>query len=252
MNKHTHVDVRDVNFLIIPCFHFDSPVPILFFRPHFPSSRFLFPPAERPQPPRKLSAPQDGVESRHLRLHWVTGGSGSSPLRYFTLQARELPGGDWSTHTADVPHNVSTWTVDRNELITSGKTFSRRGLNLLMFSNKNPHDASLSFRPPLLSSEAKSTFKTVSSASLTEFELTQLKKFKRYQIVMTSYNIVGESPPSSPVEVSVGEAGRWKRGGGGWTGRRYDVRSTRGVDGGEELLLHVKRLLSFAALHSGY
>ncbi|KAM7394528.1 hypothetical protein PAMP_021325 [Pampus punctatissimus] len=52
----------------------------------------------------------------------------------------------------------------------------------------------------------KSTFKTVSSASLTEFELTQLKKFKRYQIVMTSYNIMGESPPSTPVEVSVGEA----------------------------------------------
>ncbi|MED6244540.1 Protein sidekick-1, partial [Ataeniobius toweri] len=52
----------------------------------------------------------------------------------------------------------------------------------------------------------KSTFKTVSSASLTEFELTQLKKFKHYQIMMTSYNIIGESPPSTPVEVSVGEA----------------------------------------------
>lgn len=39
----------------------------------------------------------------------------------------------------------------------------------------------------------------------------ELKKFKRYQIVMTSYNIVGESPPSSPVEVSVGEAGGWEQ-----------------------------------------
>ncbi len=39
----------------------------------------------------------------------------------------------------------------------------------------------------------------------------ELKKFKRYQIVMTSYNIIGESPPSTPVEVSVGEAGRWKQ-----------------------------------------
>lgn len=38
----------------------------------------------------------------------------------------------------------------------------------------------------------------------------ELKKFRRYQIVMTSYNIIGESPPSSPVEVLVGEAGRWK------------------------------------------
>lgn len=38
----------------------------------------------------------------------------------------------------------------------------------------------------------------------------ELKKFRRYQIVMTSYNIIGESPPSSPVEVLVGEAGRLK------------------------------------------
>lgn len=77
-------------------------------------SRCLFPaPTERPQPPRKLSAPQDAVESRRLLLHWVTGGSGSSPLRYFTLQVKELPSGEWSTHTADIPHNVTTWTVDR-------------------------------------------------------------------------------------------------------------------------------------------
>eukprot|EP00063_Salmo_salar_P065303 XP_014040138.1 PREDICTED: protein sidekick-1-like [Salmo salar] len=53
---------------------------------------------------------------------------------------------------------------------------------------------------------ALTNFKTVSSASLTEFELTQLKKFKCYEIVMTTYNIVGESPPSEPVTVSVGEA----------------------------------------------
>lgn len=39
------------------------------------------------------------------------------------------------------------------------------------------------------------------------FLFVELKKFKRYQIVMTSYNIVGESPPSTPAEVSVGEAG---------------------------------------------
>ena len=36
----------------------------------------------------------------------------------------------------------------------------------------------------------------------------ELKKFRRYQVVMASYNIIGESPPSLPMEVSVGEAGR--------------------------------------------
>lgn len=68
---------------------------------------------ERPQPPRKLSVPQDAVESRRVRVHWVTGGSGSSPLRYFTLQVKELPAGEWNTHTADIPYNVTIWTAER-------------------------------------------------------------------------------------------------------------------------------------------
>uniref|UniRef100_A0AAQ5ZPJ0 Sidekick cell adhesion molecule 1a n=1 Tax=Amphiprion ocellaris TaxID=80972 RepID=A0AAQ5ZPJ0_AMPOC len=76
---------------------------------------------ERPQPPRKLSVPQDEVEARQLRLHWVNGGSGSSLLRYFTLQVKELPGRDWNTHTADIPHNVTSWTVDSLKPFTSYK-----------------------------------------------------------------------------------------------------------------------------------
>ncbi|KAI3352479.1 hypothetical protein L3Q82_005431 [Scortum barcoo] len=225
---------------------------------------------ERPQPPRKLSVPQDGVESRRLRLHWVMGGSGSSPLRYFTLQVKELPNGDWNTHTADISHNVTTWTVERLKPFTSYK-FRMLATNdvgdsvlsketeavttlqdvpdeppvilavkpttttSVLVQWKQPSDNSINgmltgyrlyYRELALNTSTfaeaevqatknnttsalittKSTFKTVSSASLTEFELTQLKKFKRYQIVMTSYNIIGESPPSTPVEVSVGEA----------------------------------------------
>ncbi|CAJ1053978.1 protein sidekick-1-like isoform X2 [Xyrichtys novacula] len=225
---------------------------------------------ERPQPPRKLSAPQDGIESRRLRLQWVTGGSGSTPLRYFTLQAKELPKGDWSTHTADIPHNVTSWTVDRLKPFTSYKfrMLSTNDVGDSVLSKETESVTTLqdvpdeppeilSVKPTTTTSvlvqwkwpsnsslngaltgyrlyyrelpensstpseaeaqatknnttsaliTAKSTFKTVSSASLTEFELTQLKKFKRYQIVMTSYNIIGESPPSAPFEVSVGEA----------------------------------------------
>ncbi|XP_028264625.1 protein sidekick-1-like [Parambassis ranga] len=223
---------------------------------------------ERPQPPRKLSVPQDEVEARRLRLHWVSGGSGSSPLRYFTLQVKELPSGDWTIHTADIPHNVTSWTVDRLKPFASYK-FQMLATNdvgdsvlsketdavttlqdvpdeppvilsvkpttttSVLVQWKRPSDVStngvltgyrLYYRElPINTSTAeevqptktnttsalittKSTFKTVSSASLTDFELTQLKKFKRYQIAMTSYNIIGESPPSSPFEVSVGEA----------------------------------------------
>ncbi|MEQ2217960.1 hypothetical protein XENOCAPTIV_027005, partial [Xenoophorus captivus] len=224
----------------------------------------------RAQPPRKLSVPQDEVEARRLRLYWVTGGSGSSPLRYFSLQLKELPSGPWKTHTADIPHNLTSWTVDRLKPFTSYK--------LRMLATNDVGDSVLSKEteavttlqdvpnePPVILSvkpttttsvmvqwkrptedsingvltgyrlyyrelpantstggdsgvqttqnhttstfiTTKSTFKTVSSASLSEFELTQLKKFKHYQIVMTSYNIIGESPPSAPVEVSVGEA----------------------------------------------
>ncbi|OBS57847.1 hypothetical protein A6R68_11025 [Neotoma lepida] len=55
---------------------------------------------------------------------------------------------------------------------------------------------------------AQSSFKTVNSSStLTTYELTHLKKYRRYEVIMTAYNIIGESPASVPVEVFVGEAG---------------------------------------------
>lgn len=38
---------------------------------------------------------------------------------------------------------------------------------------------------------------------------SELQKYRRYEIVMTAYNVIGESPPSAPVEVFVGEAGKW-------------------------------------------
>lgn len=54
---------------------------------------------------------------------------------------------------------------------------------------------------------AQSSFKTVNSSStLTTYELTHLKKYRRYEVLLTAFNIVGESPASAPVEVFVGEA----------------------------------------------
>lgn len=40
------------------------------------------------------------------------------------------------------------------------------------------------------------------------FDLADLKKYRRYEVIMTAYNIIGESPASVPVEVFVGEAGK--------------------------------------------
>ncbi|KAF0037115.1 hypothetical protein F2P81_009989, partial [Scophthalmus maximus] len=206
---------------------------------------------ERPQPPRKLYVPQDSVESRRLRLHWLTGGSGSSPLRYFTVQVKQLPNGDWSTHVADVAHNVTAWTLDRLKPFTSYK-FRMLATNdvgdsvlsketepvttlqdvpdeppvilavkpttttSVLVQWKRPADDSINglltgfrlyYRELPVNASAFTeaevqTTRTTSASSL----ITKLKKFQRYQIVMTSYNIIGESPPSIPVEVSVGEA----------------------------------------------
>ncbi|XP_013927435.1 PREDICTED: protein sidekick-2-like [Thamnophis sirtalis] len=46
----------------------------------------------------------------------------------------------------------------------------------------------------------------LSEASLTQYELDNLNKHRRYEIRMSVYNAVGEGPTSSPQEVFVGEA----------------------------------------------
>ncbi|XP_058645547.1 protein sidekick-1 isoform X2 [Onychostoma macrolepis] len=223
---------------------------------------------ERPQPPRRLTMPQKGVESHKLRLHWTAGGDGSSPVRYFTLQTLELPDGEWKTHTSSIGHNNTSWEVDRLKPYTSFKfrmmatndvgdsAFSKETepvttlqdvpdeapviLNIKPSTTtsvivqwqppaegtvngilvgyrvyyrelpreNSPDEPKTATNQSTISPEfrAKSTFKTVSSPSLTEFELTQLSKYRRYTIVMTAFNVVGESPSSAPVEVFVGEA----------------------------------------------
>uniref|UniRef100_A0A3B4UYM2 Sidekick cell adhesion molecule 1 n=1 Tax=Seriola dumerili TaxID=41447 RepID=A0A3B4UYM2_SERDU len=200
---------------------------------------------ERPQPPRRLSVLQDGVESRRLRLHWVTGGSGSSPLRYFTLQVKQLPSGDWNTHVADIPHNKTAWTVDglkpftsykfrmlatndigdsvlskETEAVTTLQDGERLGgewiantfpLVPVCACFQRPIDDSINgvltgYRLYYRELPVNASTFTEADVQTTKNTTTELKKFKRYQIVMTSYNIIGESPPSTPVEVSVGEA----------------------------------------------
>ncbi|KAF3852160.1 hypothetical protein F7725_005515 [Dissostichus mawsoni] len=185
-----------------------------------------------------MSVPQEGVESRHVRLHWVTGSSGSSPLRlkpFTSYKFRMLATNDVGdsvlsketeavTTLQDVPEEppvilavkpTTTTSVlvqwkkpndtSINGVLTGYRLYYRElQVNVSTFVEAEVQATKNNTTSALITT--KSTFKTVSSAALTEFELTQLKKFKRYQIVMTSYNIIGESPPSTPVEVSVGEA----------------------------------------------
>ncbi|XP_069503689.1 protein sidekick-1 [Ambystoma mexicanum] len=225
---------------------------------------------ERPAPPRELSVPQAEVHSRSLQLHWVPGSDGSSPIRYFTLQVKILPNGEWQTYSSSISHDASSCVIERLSPFTSYKLrlkatndvgdsdFSaateavttlqdvpdeppsavavtprtttsvliqwqppkEESLNGVLVGYRiyyrelepeNPSGAdSKTIKNPLaLRAELnpQSSFKTVSSSSaLTTYELTRLKKYKRYEVLMTAYNIIGESPASSPVEVFVGEA----------------------------------------------
>ncbi|XP_036422629.1 protein sidekick-1 isoform X2 [Colossoma macropomum] len=223
---------------------------------------------ERPQPPLRLSVPQDQVQSRQLRLSWLPGGDGSSPVRYFTLQIRQLPDGAWVTHSSTISHNSTSCIVERLKPYTSYKLrmMATNDIGDSKYSQETdaittlqdvPDEAPViqsvkpstttsvlvQWQPPKEESvngvlvgyrlyyrelqydstpqeskkainsssargdlTAKSTVKTVSNPSITEFELTQLQKYRRYEIVMTAYNIIGESPASAPVEVFVGEA----------------------------------------------
>ncbi|XP_015282694.1 PREDICTED: protein sidekick-1 [Gekko japonicus] len=224
---------------------------------------------ERPEPARELRVPQSEVTSRSLQLHWRPGSDGSSPIRYFTVQIKELPDGDWQTYSSSISHEATSCLIDRLNPFTSyklrlkatndigdsdfgaeteaattlqdvpgeapnsvsvtphttssvlvqwqpPKAESLNGLLLgyriyyreLEYESSGPESKTIK-TPSALRTELtpQSSFKTVNSSSvLTTYELTQLKKYKRYEVVVTAYNIVGESPASTPVEVFVGEA----------------------------------------------
>ncbi|XP_055266376.1 protein sidekick-1 isoform X2 [Moschus berezovskii] len=225
---------------------------------------------ERPAPPRELQVPQADVTARSLCLRWVPGSDGASPIRYFTLQLRELPGGQWQTYSSSVSHEATACVVERLRPFTSYKlrlkatndigdsdfsaeteavttlqdvpgeaprsvSVTPRTTSSVLIQWQPPRDESLNgllqgyriyYReleyeaapateskmpkmPSALRAEltAQSSFKTVNSSSTeTAYELTHLKKYRRYEVVLTAYNVIGEGPASAPVEVFVGEA----------------------------------------------
>uniref|UniRef100_A0A667J258 Sidekick cell adhesion molecule 1 n=1 Tax=Lynx canadensis TaxID=61383 RepID=A0A667J258_LYNCA len=205
---------------------------------------------ERPAPPRELLVPQAEVTARSLRLQWVPGSDGASPIRYFTVQVRELPGGEWHTYSSSISHEATACAVERLRPFTSYKLrlkatndigdsdFSAETDAVTTLQDVpgeppssvsvTPHTTSsvlIQWQPPRdeslngllqgyriyyreLESEASSATasKTLKTPSALRAELTDLKKYRRYEVILTAYNIIGESPASAPVEVFVGEA----------------------------------------------
>ncbi|NXW34850.1 SDK2 protein, partial [Phaetusa simplex] len=224
---------------------------------------------DRPQPPGKPLVRQEEVRARSVLLSWEPGSDGLSPVRYYTVQTRELPDGEWALHSASVSRNATAFVVDRLKPFTSYKfrvkatndigdsEYSEESESLTTLQaapeeaptilSVTPHTTTsvlirwqppaedkingillgfrLRYRELVYDSLRGFTLRSIgnpgatwaeltpvyavhnlSEVSLTQYELDNLSKHRRYEIRMSVYNAVGEGPPSPPQEVFVGEA----------------------------------------------
>ncbi|KAM4664358.1 protein sidekick-2 [Discoglossus pictus] len=224
---------------------------------------------ESPQPPSKPVVAQEDVKARSVLLSWEPGSDGLSPVRYYTIQTRELPNGNWTVHTSSISHNSTSATVPRLKPFTSYKfrVMATNDIGDSEYSEESealttlqaapdeapiilsvtPHTTTsvlirwqppaedkingilLGFRiryrelvydglrsftvrsinnPSAKWAELTSVYmiRNLSEPSLTQYELDNLNKHKRYEIRLNVYNAAGEGPSSVPQEVFVGEA----------------------------------------------
>ncbi|KAJ8251409.1 hypothetical protein GJAV_G00221030 [Gymnothorax javanicus] len=222
-----------------------------------------------PQPPSRPLVPQEDVQARSVLLSWEPGSDGLSPVRYYSIQARELPDGNWTVHSPSVSHESTDYIVDglkpftsyqfrvkatndigdseysdQSEAITTLQDVPDEAPTILSVTPHTMTSVLVRWQPPpeeringvLLGYRVRYrelhyerphdfTIQTVSSpsvswaeltspysmrnlnqTSLTQYQLDNLSKHKRYEIRVSIYNAVGEGPISSPQEVFVGEA----------------------------------------------
>ncbi|XP_029944460.1 protein sidekick-2 isoform X1 [Salarias fasciatus] len=223
----------------------------------------------RPQPTSRPTVPQEEVQARRVLLSWEPGSDGLSPVRYYTVQYRELPDSNWTVHSASVSHETHSYIVDRlkpftsyqfrvkatndigdseysqeSEAITTLQDAPDKAPTILSVTPHTTTSVLVRWQPPsedhingvLLGFRVRYrelhydrlrtfTIRTVNSpsanwadltapysvrnlseSSLTQYELDNLSKHKRYEIRLSVYNAVGEGPSSAPQEVFVGEA----------------------------------------------
>ncbi|XP_072549363.1 protein sidekick-2 isoform X2 [Salminus brasiliensis] len=223
----------------------------------------------RPQPPSRPVVPQEDVQARSVLLSWEPGSDGLSPVRYYTVQYKELPNNNWTVQSASVNHEASSYIVDKlkpftsyqfrvkatndigdseyseqSEAITTLQDAPDKAPTILSVTPHTTTSVLVRWKPPseeqingiLLGFRVRYrelhydrlrsfTVRTVnnpsanwaeltapysvrnlSESSLTQYELDNLSKHKRYEIRLSVYNAVGEGPISSPQEVFVGEA----------------------------------------------
>ncbi|MED6284312.1 Protein sidekick-2 [Characodon lateralis] len=223
----------------------------------------------RPQPTSRPVVPQEEVQARRVLLSWEPGSDGLSPVRYYTVQYRELPESNWTVHSASVSHETNSYIVDRlkpftsyqfrvkatndigdseyseeSEAITTLQDTPDKAPTILSVTPHTTTSVLVRWQPPsedringvLLGFRVRYrelhydrlhsfSVRTVNSpsatwadftspysirnlteSSLTQYELDNLNKHKRYEIRLSVYNAVGEGPSCAPQEVFVGEA----------------------------------------------
>ncbi|KAL0993533.1 hypothetical protein UPYG_G00109280 [Umbra pygmaea] len=223
----------------------------------------------RPQPTSRPIVPQEDIEARSVMLSWEPGSDGLSPIRYYTVQYRELPDSNWTVHSASVNHEASSYIVTRlkpftsyqfrvkatndigdseysqeSEAITTLQDTPDKAPTILSVTPHTTTSVLVRWQPPAeeqingvllgfrvryrelrydhlrsftvrtVNSPASNwaeltapySVRNLSESSLTQYELDNLSKHKRYEIRLSVYNPVGEGPISTPQEVFVGEA----------------------------------------------
>ncbi|XP_052333982.1 protein sidekick-2 isoform X2 [Oncorhynchus keta] len=223
----------------------------------------------RPQPTNRPMVPQKDVQARSVLLSWEPGSDGLSPVRYYTVQLRELPDSNWTIHSASVTHEASSYIVGRlkpftsyqfrvkatndigdseyseeSEPITTLQDAPDEAPTILSVTPHTTTSVLIRWQPPseekingillgfriryrellydrlrsfsvLTANSPSATWaeltspysvRNLSESSLTQYELDNLSKHKRYEIRMSVYNVMGEGPTSTPQEVFVGEA----------------------------------------------
>ncbi|XP_036405709.1 protein sidekick-2 [Megalops cyprinoides] len=223
----------------------------------------------RPQPTSRPTVQQEDVQARSVLLSWEPGSDGLSPVRYYTVQSRELPDSNWTVHSASVNHEATSYIVDRlkpftsyqfrvkatndigdseyseeSEAITTLQDVPDEAPTILSVTPHTTTSVLIRWQPPseeringillgfrvryreLLYDRLRSfsvrtvnspsvtwaeltspySIRNLSESTLTQYELDNLSKHKRYEIRLSVYNAVGEGPTSTPQEVFVGEA----------------------------------------------
>ncbi|KPP73215.1 protein sidekick-2-like [Scleropages formosus] len=195
----------------------------------------------RPQPTSRPVVPQEDVQARSVLLSWEPGSNGLSPVRYYTVQCRELPESNWTVHSASVNHEATSYIVDRLKPFTSYQ-FRVKAINDIGDSDYSEESEAITTlqdapdeAPTILSVTPHTTTSVLIRwqppaeeringillgfrvryrelqydrlRSYTVRTVNNLSKHKRYEIRLSVYNAVGEGPVSSPQEVFVGEAG---------------------------------------------